>query len=251
VVARALGTAVLVHAGRFAVILAGLGLADLLGIHGWDSGLFVNALCVVYAVVVVTLLGRWHSIGLTLRASRVAVMALVPLVVEALVWLVPDGIGRHDVGPGWWALTLLLVGINEELVSRGAALSVLQDAMAVTPAVLITAVLFGLQHLSLLVTSDRSVSDVAWTVGYTAIYGLALAAYQARHCWITPLIVLHAVSDFTGILSPGKPSDLMQVLVNAMLVGAALVWLRPSRRGVQLTAGASYEPHPPGPTSDR
>ncbi|WP_166876372.1 CPBP family intramembrane glutamic endopeptidase [Salinibacterium sp. ZJ450] len=138
---------VAVHGGRFVVIMLGLWLAPVIGITGWYMGLFANALCCIYAAVLVTRLGLWKRIGfLTPWRGWLALAALVPLVAEALFWMLPDGLLEQSPGYGLWALTLLMVGFNEELISRGVVLDRLSRSFIAIPAVALTAALFGLQH---------------------------------------------------------------------------------------------------------
>jgi membrane protease YdiL (CAAX protease family) len=230
--ARAVGIAVAVHLGRFVVLIAATVFAPVLGLRGWDVGLFANVACCVYAVVLMSVAGLWRSSGaLAPWRSWAALLWLVPLVAEAASWLIPDGVAARDgVGYGLWALSFLLVGINEELTSRGVVLSVLRRALHPVAAVVVTAVLFGLQHLSLLVTTGIPASDVIWVVGYTAVFGFALAAYQARFAWLWPLIVVHAASDFTSVLSPGTLPDPVRVAATLVLVAAGCALLAVPRR---------------------
>jgi membrane protease YdiL (CAAX protease family) len=231
--------AVAIHIGRFGVILAGLAVAPLLGIHGWDQGSFVNALCCVYAVILISVLRLWRRVGLAVRRSWSATLWLAPLALGAVAWTIPSGIGDEGIPLPLWAMSFLLVGINEELVSRGAVLTVLRRGFAVVPAVVLTALLFGLQHFSVVATSGVAPLDAATNVGVTAIYGFAFAAYQARFAWIVPLILIHAADDFTSVLSPGAPSDAIQIVVNVVLLVT----------GIALLGRASSPPRPAGGSS--
>ena len=231
---RALGFGVAVHVARFAVILLGLALAPLLGIDGWYAGLFVNALCALYAAGLVTWLGLWGRLGLDLRwRGWVAAAAIVVLAAEVLLWLVPDGLDVRPPGAALWALTLLLVGFNEELVSRGVVLDRMQRSFVPWVAVAVTAALFGLQHLSAFATSSRGVYDVLTNVLVSGCYGFALAAFQLRFVWILPLIVLHASADFTTILSAAGHGDALVAgtLVVFIALGVVLLRGRPRATG--------------------
>lgn len=224
---RAAGAAVGMHLGHFAVIMLGIAVAPLLGVTGWWIGLFVNVLCVVYAVALVTALRLWPVVGLLTpgRWGRGMWILLVP-VVELLAWALPDGLRDTPPGLPWWALTLLMIGINEELVSRGAVLETLGRRFPAWPAVIITGCLFGLQHLSLLATTGRGVVDIAGNVVSSACYGFFLAAFQRRFHWIGPLMVLHALADFTTILSVHGFSDAVVAGIDLAYVAAGCLVMR-------------------------
>lgn len=224
---RALASAVGVHLLRFGVIVGGLELAPLIGISGWYAGLFVNALCVLLAAGLVTRLGLWHRIGIAVAwRSWAALLPLLVLLAEALLWVVPDGLAEQP--PGWalWALTLLLVGVNEELISRGVVLERLRSAYAGHVAVALTAALFGLQHLSAFATGSRGVEDVLTIVLISGCYGFALAAFQLRFAWIWPLILLHGFADFTNILSVGGHGDVVVAVTLVVFLSLGVLLLR-------------------------
>ncbi|WP_435743576.1 CPBP family intramembrane glutamic endopeptidase [Nocardioides sp. SYSU DS0663] len=224
---RALAFGTAVHLARFGVILLALALADLLGIAGWYAGLFANALCVVFAAALVTYFGLWRRIGLTTvwRGRTAALLLLVPLA-EALWWLLPAGLAEEPPGFGLWALTLLLVGVNEELVSRGVVLERMRRSFRPGAAVVTTAALFGLQHLSAFATTSRGASDILLNVLASGCYGFALAAFQLRFSWLAPLVLVHALADFTAILSADGPGDLAAAGISVVFVGYGVLVLR-------------------------
>ncbi|WP_422742470.1 CPBP family intramembrane glutamic endopeptidase [Micromonospora sp. WMMD754] len=241
---RAVMDALAIQLGRFAVIVAGLAVAEPLGIHGFRVGLFVNVLCVGYAVAVVTWLRLWGEVGLLVRwRSWPALLWLLPFLVEAMSWLWPDGPHDQAPGVGWWTLTLLLVGVNEELTGRGAVLLRLLRDLGPVAAVVWCGVLFGAQHLSALVTSNASLLDVLTNVGLTTAYGLALAAYQARFRWLWPLILVHAGSDLAGELTPGSPGDAVVLPAAALMLATAVALLVGRRSSVSRT-GPGVTPPP-------
>ncbi|ACQ80372.1 Abortive infection protein [Beutenbergia cavernae DSM 12333] len=229
--ARAVAVVLAVMLGRFALIVVGIEVLPLLGLRGWDVGLVVNGLCVVYAVVVVSAARMWSEIGLTLWRSWPALLWLVPFALEAASWTWPQGPRDAEPGAGWWALTFVLVAVNEELLSRGFTLARLSRSFSTAIAVVSTGVLFGLQHLSALATSDADVGTVLTNVDLTAAFGFAFAAYQARFRWLTPLIVLHALSDLAGELTPGSPGDVVVLATTLLMVATGVVLLRHASRG--------------------
>lgn len=93
-------------------------------------------------------------------------------------------------------------------------------------AVAITAALFGLQHLSALLTGLRGVEDVLLNVAASACYGFALAAFQYRYAWVLPLVLLHAAADFTTTLSNRPLGDLAVGATSAGFVILGILILR-------------------------
>jgi hypothetical protein len=228
---RALLLAVAIQLVRFGLIVGSLAIAPDLGIHGWYQGLFANAVCAVFAIGVVSWLRLWPRSGIaTLWRSKRAALLLLPFVIEAFVWLVyPGGFGNLEPGYGLWALTLLLVGVNEELTSRVAVLQTLRKSFRPVPAVALAGIMFGLQHLSLLATGSPSTEDLLTILVLTSIYGFALGAYQFRFAWVLPLILLHAASDYTQILTEAPVPFAMHVALSLGLLAYGL-WLMRAQR---------------------
>ncbi|THV30721.1 CPBP family intramembrane glutamic endopeptidase [Glycomyces paridis] len=229
--ARALLFAAALQLARFGLILGALEIAPDLGIHGWYQGLFANAVCAIFAIAAVTGLRMWHHTGIaTLWRSKRAALLLLPFVFEAFIWLAyPGGFGPQAPGYGLWALTLLLVGLNEELTSRVAVLGTLRKAFRAGPAVALTGIMFGLQHLSQLATGSPSTEDLLVLLAITGVYGYALAAFQFRFAWLLPLVLLHAASDFTQILTDAPVPFAMHILITLGLLAFGLALMRGRR----------------------
>ena len=226
----ALADAVSIHALRFLVMWAAVSVAPLIGITGWYAGLFANVMITGLAAWFMTRRGLWRSTGmLTGWRSGAAALALLPFVFEAGSWLFPDG-ARHEA-PGWllWAATLLLVGLNEEMFSRGVVLSSLRTRYRPASAVAITGALFGLQHLSALVLTSRGIDDVLGNVVLSATYGFALAAFQVRYAWLWPLALIHGLADWSTILAVDLHPDWFIVLLHLAFLGYGAWLLRPPR----------------------
>lgn len=206
--------------------MAALAVAPLVGVAGWYLGLFANVACVLYAVVLVTVRRLWRASGILVgwRGPRAAIILLV-LLVEVLLWAVPGGLENRPPGFGLWALTLLLVGINEELTSRVVVLERLRSAFGPLAAVALTAALFGLQHLSAFATTGRDAVDIAGNVLVSGCVGFAFAAFQYRYRWVLPLILLHAAADFTSVLSLRPLGDLVIVATAVGFVALGFVTL--------------------------
>ncbi|CAL9477967.1 hypothetical protein SUDANB121_02991 [Nocardiopsis dassonvillei] len=228
----ALAFAVAVTVARFLLISLALAVAPLIGITGWYMGLFANAVCTVFAVVLVTWLGLWRASGLlTLWRSPRAALLVLPFAAEALLWLLaPGGLVERPPGFGLWALTLLLVGLNEELVSRVVVLRTLSGAFSSVWAVVLTAALFGLQHLSQFAVTDRSAEEILWNVLLSAVVGFAYAAFQMRFSWLWPLVLCHAGHDFTRILAGQEAPDSWYAVVHVLLLSLGILLLVDERR---------------------
>lgn len=231
---RVLAEAVAILVLRFALMaLVATAAAPL----GWYAGLVVNVVLGAAAVLLVHHLRLWASLG-GLRPSphhrgdstATALLWLVPFLVDIAVWVVPHGLRVRPPGLALWTVTLLLVGLNEELFVRGVILTRLQRAWSAPMAVTLSACLFGLQHLSNLVLTSRGTVDVLQNVVLSGIHGFAYAAFQVRWRWLWPLVVLHAVSDLSKVL-PARPlSDPQIVIEHAALLGVGLLLLRSARR---------------------
>jgi membrane protease YdiL (CAAX protease family) len=224
-----------VHLARFAIILAVVTLVPLVGITGWYTGLAANVACTAFAVWLVTRQGLWRASGfLTPFRSAWALLALAPFVLDATLWALSGGLEVGSPGIALWVLTLALVGVNEELVSRVVVLDRMRRAFAPLAAAAVTGALFGLQHLSLLATTGRDPGDILINVLLSGIAGFALAAYQLRFAWIWPLMLLHAATDFTAIHATVEAPVAWYVAIHLMFVAVG-VWLL--RRSAALTAG--------------
>jgi uncharacterized protein len=212
---------------RFAVMVATLELAEAAGVVGFDLGLVTNIVVTVLAVVLMTRRRLWRASGATTAwRSWIAAAALVPLVVESVSWALPGGLAPEEPGYLLWATTLLLVGVNEELISRGVILSRLREAYRPPLAVTLTAVLFGLQHLSAFALTSRGAGDILMNVFLSGVYGFALAAYQLRFRWIWPLILVHALADFTTVLAAEPLPDLLVGVSHVLLLAFGIILLR-------------------------
>lgn len=216
------------HVLRFGVIMGALAIAPIVGISGWYLGLAANVACVIFAVVLVSVRGLWHESGLfSLWRGRTALLLLLPFVLEALLWALPGGLVERPPGFGLWALTLLMVGVNEELTNRVVVLERMRASVGIVGAVVLTGALFGLQHLSAFATSARSVDDVLLNVVVSACYGIGLAAFQYRFRWVLPLILVHGGADFTTTLSAHPLPDAVVALTCVVFIATAALTLRP------------------------
>ena len=223
----ALPEVVLLHVVRFLLIWGVVEGGRMLGLSPWDAALASTVAATLFAVALMTRRRLWGVTGmLTPWRSAVAGLALLPFALDAVSWALPAGVGPEPPGYAWWAAMLLLVGLNEEMFSRGVVLQRLRDAYAVPRAVSVTAVLFGLQHLSAFALTSRPAEDVLENVALTATYGFALAAFQARYAWLWPLVLAHATADWTILLSQERLPGWLVYLVHLAWLGYGALLLR-------------------------
>ncbi|MDQ3554078.1 MAG: CPBP family intramembrane metalloprotease [Chloroflexota bacterium] len=212
---------------RFVLMVVTLQVAAAAGVGGWDLGLVVNVVVALFAAALMTRRRLWRSSGFTTAwRSRLAALALLPLLLEAVSWTLHGGMVEQAPGYIPWATTLLLVGVNEELISRGVILTRLREAYRPVWAVLLTAGLFGLQHLSAFALTSRAADDILLNVLLSGTYGFALAAFQLRFAWIWPLIFVHALADFSVILAGAQLPNLLIGISHLLLLAYGIFLLR-------------------------
>ncbi|WP_158685218.1 CPBP family intramembrane glutamic endopeptidase [Microbacterium halophytorum] len=231
-VAVALGIAI--QLARFGVIVGALAVAPMVGVSGWYAGLFANVACVLFAVALVTVLGLWRGSGSARWwRSPLAALWLLPFVLEgALRFALPGGIEVPPPGIALWTCTLLLASLNEELVNRVAVLGVLGRTVGPTWSAVASAALFGLAHLSLLVTTPtRTADDILLNVLASAAFGFALAAFQIRFRWVLSLVLVHAFANASVIFTEVEMPFVGDVAIHAAFVLFGILLLRTGQRG--------------------
>lgn len=130
------------------------------------------------------------------------------------------GIDYGGFAPGVVALTFLaglFIGLAEELVTRGAAVTLLRKGgyKELVVAVL-SAALFASMHLINALGSGFSIT-VALTVVYTFFYGICMYVVMRATGSIVWAIVLHALTDPTTFLATGG--------IDTAVEGAQNIWL--------------------------
>ena len=95
-------------------------------------------------------------------------------------------------------VTALLIGFAEEAIFRGLMLTAL-TARGPWTAAIVTSVLFGLSH-SLNLLSGKSGAEILIQVAYALAVGFAFAATAFKTGLIWPLVLVHALIDFTSFL---------------------------------------------------
>ncbi|MCD8108262.1 MAG: CPBP family intramembrane metalloprotease [Oscillospiraceae bacterium] len=206
--------------------LIGIGFVALMG-YGWiwnerGKGLGKGFLCAGYFIVI-------------------ALYSLVVYVIDILMTENPQ------LNPAWqivvFVLTVLLIGLAEESFFRGVVANLFIDKYGNDPAgvwcaTICSGMVFGLMHLSNLLSSDtvgvlvQVVSACAMGMALTAIY------YRCRNIWV--LILVHAFVDFcgafySGVMAGGSLSSTISSYEPYQCISAlpyiivTIVLLRPSK----------------------
>jgi membrane protease YdiL (CAAX protease family) len=144
----------------------------------------------------------WRRAGFTtLGRRRDFVLYLLPIGVAFLS--LTEGTATAEVSVILtFALFALVVGFAEETFFRGLILQSLRP-VGVFGAVLGSAVLFGLPHL---LNAVGGIWDPVFTIGDTfAAFGIGVtfAALVLRTGTIWPVILIHALIDFTALIAQG------------------------------------------------
>ncbi len=136
----------------------------------------LDATRVLIPVVLLAMLGWWHTAGFTQQPTWSRLAPFLPLLLIPLVPLL-FGSGFTVSDPGDIAVlvvTYLAVGFGEEAIFRGVVLRALESRGWMRAAAL-SGLLFGLMHLVNLATSHNP-GDVGFQVVYTALMGFAYSA---------------------------------------------------------------------------
>jgi membrane protease YdiL (CAAX protease family) len=172
----------------------------------------------VTVMFVLVLLTRWRGMELwcpgKLKVIDIGAVALAYLILSAVIlpigmsvnFLLP-GMNRVMTGyPGALVIgflgILFAVAIPEELLFRGWIQNLLMTRMKFLPALLTSAVIFGLSHLdNKVVTSTRIFEIPDWWYGLLATFaGLAYGYIYHKRRSLLASALLHALVDFTWVL---------------------------------------------------
>ena len=159
----------------------------------------------VLAILLLTAWRSWRSVGFReLRSLKDLRFYWVPLFPVLPVVIATGGaVAQLPVSDIVFYFALAcLVGFVEEVYFRGLMLRSLVSS-GIWRAVVITSVLFGVAHLQNLVFG-ASLAATTLQVVYAAAMGFAFAAVALRTGVIWPLIVIHALIDFTGFVTLGQ-----------------------------------------------
>lgn len=215
-------------------------------VHQLPDFIAMGALIVVL-VALLTTLGWWRVVGFNCpgqwRALRLLWLpAAVVLVLPCLKGIALPGAGTL----AFWIVGYSLTGFYEETLMRGVILRVLRPRGPVQ-AVLISAALFGLLHVTNLVLRNPAIV-LAQMVG-AATEGVGLAALRLRTNTLWPVIAIHALEDLLLHVSrlPVIPVNVVQSII---FFAYGLYLLRGLRRTVdrkQVTSAATQEALLPTP----
>jgi len=208
--------------------------ATLLPPHPLYGPMYVNAIGLAAGLGVVAVLGWGREVGLRPVWSGRRMLLLLPLVVLVATYALPGVTATayltEGIGPGEEAYVLaciaiwcLLIGLNEELWSRGIVLHPLRRLGPFRSA-LIVAAIFSAQHLLNLFAFGAGLDDTIAQLVSTFAFGVVLVALRWHGITILPLAVLHGLGDFLQLASPGAAPLWWQAAIAAFELGYG-VWL--------------------------
>lgn len=206
--------------------------------HPLYGPMYVNAIGFAAGLVVVWLLGWWNRVGLGRTRPTRSLWLVTPLLVIAATYAFPgvtaDAYLDADPGDGPYILACiavwcLLIGMNEELWSRGIILSPLVRLGPARSAVIV-AVLFAGQHWLNFLFFGASLDDQLAQLVSSGTFGFALVALRWNGLSIWPLAIAHGLGDFLQLASPGAAPWWWQLAIAAFEVGYGIWMLRRARR---------------------
>jgi membrane protease YdiL (CAAX protease family) len=202
------------------------------------------------ALLLLSALHWWRETGFARGLTGQGVkLYIVPIVFIGLPSLVQGVAGSIHTAVFDIALVALLIGFVEEAFFRGLIMRTLLPKGVLFSAI-VSSVVFALMHLTNLL-GDVPPAYVIGQLLVTFGMGLFLAALWLRTGSIWPLILLHAVRDFGGLvairvdprsfLSTNYQSAIIGgSILSVLLIAYALFLLRPSQLG---RLRAYYTPH--------
>ena len=197
--------------------------AVLPGLPPMLASLWIIAVVSVLLAGGITALGWWRDVGFTaFRDWRQTGWIVLP----GLLTVLPLVAGIKPIDPSTYGLLVAgyaLTGFAEETMFRGVLVKLLARRSPMMIAT-ITAVLFGLVHLSNILIRGNPAVIVAQAVG-AAAFGFGYAAIRQRTNTVIPLIVTHMLTDL--FLQMGNlPLIPVAVVQDVILLGAGLYLLR-------------------------
>lgn len=180
----------------------------------WFPGLGATAVNAICCAGVWCVLWRWGWLRLsgTTTPGRVRRWWLAsPMLLIAGSYALAGLDGRTTVIVSS-LVSLLWVGLNEEIFSRGL---VQQTLIPLGPLRAATgvAVLFGLGHLQNHLFFGAALDDTLWQMLSAALFGFTCAGLRFAIGSVWPMVAVHALDDFFQIRSPGAAPDWWQVCV--------------------------------------
>lgn len=195
-----------------------------------------------YALVRLVLAGftlvvaRWCGLGLAaqnkagVRRGLLLGWPAYPIMALAL-FAGASAAGRFagSAALGWFTLSMISVGIFEEVLFRGVLLDAIRRAVCgrtALRAALVSSVVFGLAHLVNL--PRQGVGSTLVQIVYATLIGVFFAAVRIRSQSLIAVVVLHALLDWSFYLgsdvfehAPGTQSAIGPAIVS-VLVGLLL-----------------------------
>ncbi|MFG2696514.1 CPBP family intramembrane glutamic endopeptidase [Kitasatospora sp. NPDC048407] len=193
---------------------------------GWFPQLGPTVANLAGAAAMLVLLRAWGLLaagGVTSLGATTRWVVLLPLVALAGLAALPGIEGSTATLVGGVVL-MLSVGVSEELSSRALVLEVARPLGRV-PAVVLTAVLFGVGHLGNWLFFGSPLGNTLWQVLEAGAFGFCLCGARLYIGSIWPLALVHALSDYLEIYSPGKTPDWLQAVTAVVDLGLGLVLL--------------------------
>ena len=177
-----------------------------------------NSTLSVLVIGALSALGWWRAVGFRRPARPRHLFFFLPLLLPVLINLavglsVPSLVRFTEL-----LAIALLIGFAEEAIFRGLMLNALK-ARGLWQAAVITSLLFGLSH-SLNLLSGQSGADILIQMAYALAIGFAFAALVLKKGILWPLVIAHALIDFTSFI--GK--DTVPAVWN-VVAGLALTFM--------------------------
>lgn len=213
--------------------------AHVAGLPDGFVGVSANVVLTLLAAALLGRLGWWRTAGFTRPARSRDLWSFLPLLLPVAL-SVAAGVEFRGL-----ALTLgllgsaLLIGFTEEAIFRGLMLTALR-ARGMWTAVIITSALFGGSH-ALNLLSGKSGAEILIQVGYALAVGFAFAAVALRTGLIWPLVLVHALIDFSSFLGREGAAPAWDAAAGIGLTLAfgfygLFLMRRPRRPGLTVTA---------------
>lgn len=170
-------------------------------VEGVSGGIAWPILLAGLFLVAVLFTFRWFDLGFRAPIAGSLRLLWLPAIFIAGFILLALFVGLPPPDMiAFLAINALLVGFSEELMFRGVLFQGMRSRLAVWPAIWTTSVLFGVVHvLNALTTGEWLAASTQAATAFMS--GLMFLAILIRTGSILPGMILHAVWDFTLLLS--------------------------------------------------
>lgn len=188
--------------------LVNLFLPDL---HEYTRNFIQHLLRVLTIVIYITKLGWWKKIGSLKRIPLKSIYLILLVIILAFTPII-YGLKEHSLNMIVMLLiTSLLIGFSEECVNRGLILTALKPK-GKRQAILISSLIFGLFHLSIIFRGIDIVS-ILFLVLFAFGFGLVMAVVRYETDSLLVLILIHALWDFMSFMCNPNTNMIYQILV--------------------------------------